>query len=140
MEANYNSRTGIISSDSPTIITLRMVNTLNQNVQVDLQGCLVTIDEVLYQECLPGDTALYPYEIRTISHIPLMLEAGEQTLSVALGAGLFNQLLTLDDCEILSSGLLGEINLTQYQKWAADLDFTNIISVFDIILLSDNIQ
>ena len=35
MEANYNSRTGIISSDSPTIITLRMVNTLNQNVQVD---------------------------------------------------------------------------------------------------------
>ena len=96
MEANYNSRTGIISSDSPTIITLRMVNTLNQNVQVDLQGCLVTIDEVLYQECLPGDASLYPYEIRTISHIPLMLEAGEQTLSVALGAGLFNQLLTLD--------------------------------------------
>ena len=35
---------------------------------------------------------------------------------------------TLDDIMILSSGLLCEINLTLFQYWASDVDFTNNIS------------
>ena len=51
-----------------------------------------------------------------------------------------DQLLTLDDMGILSSGLLGEINLTPFQQWGSDIDFTNSISIIDLILLSDSIQ
>ena len=38
-------------------------------------------------------------------------------------------LITLDDMGILSSGLLSEINLTPFQYWASDIDFTNSISI-----------
>ena len=51
-----------------------------------------------------------------------------------------DQLLTLDDLDLLLSGLLGEINLTLFQYWGSDIDFTNSISVLDLILLSDSIQ
>ena len=51
-----------------------------------------------------------------------------------------DQLLTLDDLDLLLSGLLGEINLTLFQQWGSDIDFTNSISVLDLILLSDSIQ
>ena len=51
-----------------------------------------------------------------------------------------DQLLTLDDLDILSSGLLGEINLTLFQQWGSDIDFSNSVSIFDLILLSDSIQ
>ena len=51
-----------------------------------------------------------------------------------------DQLITLDDIEILSSGLLCEINLTPFQYWASDVDFTNNVSVFDLISLSDRVQ
>ena len=51
-----------------------------------------------------------------------------------------DQLLTLDDLVILSSGLLGEINLTLFQQWGSDIDFSNSVSIFDLIILSDSIQ
>ena len=51
-----------------------------------------------------------------------------------------DQLLTLDDLDILSSGLLGEINLTLFQQWSSDIDFSNSVSILDLILLSDSIQ
>ena len=51
-----------------------------------------------------------------------------------------DQLLTLDDLDILSSGLLGEINLTLFQQWGSDIDFSNSVSIFDLILISDSIQ
>ena len=51
-----------------------------------------------------------------------------------------DQIITLDDIEILSSGLLSEINLTLFQYWASDLDFSNNVSVFDLISLSDIVR
>ena len=51
-----------------------------------------------------------------------------------------DQLLTLDDLDLLLSGLLGEINLTLFQQWGSDINFTNSISVLDLILLSDSLQ
>ena len=51
-----------------------------------------------------------------------------------------DQLITLDDIEILSLGLLYEINLTPFQYWASDVDFNNNVSVFDLISLSDRVQ
>ena len=51
-----------------------------------------------------------------------------------------DQSITMGDIGILSSGLLGEFNFTLFQHWASDIDFTNSVSVFDLILLSDYIQ
>ena len=48
--------------------------------------------------------------------------------------------ITLLDLGILSSYLINENELNQYQYWASDLDFSNIISVFDILLLADLIE
>jgi len=48
--------------------------------------------------------------------------------------------ITMVDLEILSSVLLNQIDLTQYQYWASDLDFTNTISIFDLLMLSNDIQ
>ena len=51
-----------------------------------------------------------------------------------------DQIITLDDIEILSSWLLSETNLTPFQYWASGVDFTNNVSVFDLISLSDRVQ
>ena len=51
-----------------------------------------------------------------------------------------DQIITLDDIEILSSGLLSEINLTPFQYWASDVDFTNNVSVFDLTSLIDRVR
>ena len=48
--------------------------------------------------------------------------------------------ITILDLGILSSYLINENELNQYQYWASDLDFSNIISVFDILLLADLIE
>ena len=48
--------------------------------------------------------------------------------------------ITLLDLEILLASLINENELNQYQYWASDLDFSNIVSVFDILLLADLIE
>jgi len=113
---------------------------------VPYENTQIAYDTFVGQGAQNISITLYPESLGGHSEVAgIALSAGLEAIfdyQVISSKGDLNgdQLLTLDDCEILSSGLLGEINLTQYQKWAADLDFTNIISVFDIILLSDNIQ
>ncbi len=51
-----------------------------------------------------------------------------------------NSDITLYDLEILSTFLINDNELNQYQYWAGDLDFNNTISVFDILILADLIE
>ena len=96
MEVTSNSRTGALYSDSPTIITTRLINSLDESLTVNLDGCLLVIADILYEECIPGSEIFAPHEIRTISHTPLMLDVGTQSFSVSLGDNTLSEEITLN--------------------------------------------
>jgi len=113
MEVSSNSRTGILYSDSPTIITTRLINSLDESVTVNLDGCLLVIADVLYEECAPGSQTFAPHEIRTISHTPLMLDVGVQNLLISLGDNSISEEIILNVEQGESPGTsIGDLSAT----------------------------
>lgn len=96
MEVSSNSRTGVLYSDSPTIITTRLINSLDEPLTINLDGCLLVIADILYEDCMPGSDVFAPHEIRTISHTPLMLNEGTHSITVSLGDNTVSEELALE--------------------------------------------
>ena len=51
-----------------------------------------------------------------------------------------NSEITLLDLGILSSAIVNNNELTQYQYWAGDLDYNGTASVIDILMLADLVE
>jgi DNA-binding MarR family transcriptional regulator len=93
LEATITTRTGVFSTDSPAVLTLNLVNNLDQEMALDMNECRVNIDDVLSVAC--GPAVLAPLEVYHLTSSLVILEEGEQVLSWALGDGALSDSTTI---------------------------------------------
>jgi len=93
LEAAITTRTGVFSSDSPAVLTLNLVNNLDQEMTLDMNECRVNINDVLSEAC--GPSVLAPHEVYHLTSSLIILEEGEQVISWALGDGALSDSTTI---------------------------------------------
>ena len=94
LEVIATARDGIHAEASPSIITIRLHNTLATDVDLDLEGCKISINTQLIGSC--GPDVLAGYEIITIAQIPVSLESGLNEFDLALGDGVLLTSLVIE--------------------------------------------
>lgn len=131
------ARDGEHAEASPSIVTLRLHNTLNEEMVTDFGNCKIVLNELLLGPC--GPNSLSAHEVITIGQFPLMLSEGENTISVALGDGVLYQEVVLiaveDSDQSISSGNLAELQFEmvledgssfgESEVFVADIAITN---------------
>ena len=96
------ARDGVHAEASPSILTVRLANTLNENMELDFQNCALVINSELHGDC--GPTSLRGMEVVTIAQIPVELIAGENTYSVSIGDSQLSQDITIIASEDVDQG------------------------------------
>ena len=102
LEATITTRTGEFSTDSPAVLTLNLVNNLDQEMVLDMNECRVNIDDTLLEMC--GPSMLAPREVYHLTSSLIVLEEGEQEISWALGDGALSDSATIS---VAASGVAG---------------------------------
>ena len=114
LEVIATARDGIHAEASPSIITIRLHNTLATDVDLDLEGCKISINTQLIGSC--GPDVLAGYEIITIAQIPVSLESGLNEFDLALGDGVLLTSLVIEAAgdidEASSIGNIEDIELS----------------------------
>ncbi len=133
-----SARDGVHAEASPSILTVRLANTLNENIDLDFQNCALVINSKLHGDC--GPSILRGMEIVTIAQIPVVLSAGENTYSVSIGDSQLRQDITIiaieDVDQGVNSGPLTEVALDL--QLPGDLKFEEFEIFSPDILLSNN--
>ena len=94
MDVLVTSRTGAHSENSPSIVTVRLQNTLNQEINTEFGECKIEINSVLFGSC--GPSSMSSKEIVTVEQIPVDLASGNNEIVVSLGDGSLTKLITLE--------------------------------------------
>ena len=97
MDVLVTSRTGSHSENSPSIVTVRLQNTLNQEINTEFGECKIEINSVLFGSC--GPSSMSSKEIVTVEQIPIDLVSGNNEIVVSLGDGSLTKLITLEATE-----------------------------------------
>ena len=107
------SREGVYSEAEPIIISIRLHNSLNEDVALDFGECRLVINSELFGECGPND--LMANQIVTIAQIPYLLDSGINEFTVSIGDSVLSQTITLDafsdSDQGVNSGNLDSISL-----------------------------
>ncbi len=69
------ARDGIHAESSPSIISIRLHNTLQEEVQLNMGDCRIVINDELFESCGPDN--LRTGEVVTVDQVPVMLNSGE---------------------------------------------------------------
>jgi DNA-binding MarR family transcriptional regulator len=111
LEMITTARDGFHAEASPSIVTIRLHNTLSEDVSLAFGNCKISLNEQLLDSC--GPSSLSAHEIVTIGQYPFILTEGENTISVSLGDGVLYeevQLVALEDSDqATSNGNLDDI-------------------------------
>lgn len=91
------ARDGNHAEASPSIITARLHNTLPVDIDLDLEGCKLSLNSQLIGEC--GPSALEGHQIVTIAQIAVPLDSGLNEFSMSLGDGVLMTNLVIDAIE-----------------------------------------
>ena len=94
MDVLVTSRTGAHSENSPSIVTVRLQNTLSQEINTEFGECKIEINSVLFGSC--GPSSMSSKEIVTVEQIPIDLVSGNNEIVVSLGDGSLTKLITLE--------------------------------------------
>ena len=132
------ARDGVHAEGAPSILTVRLANTINENIDLDFQNCALVINSELHGDC--GPNSLRGMEIVTIAQIPVELSAGENTYSISIGDSQLRQDITIiaveDVDQGVNSGPLAELALDlQLQD---DFEFEELEIFSPDILLKNN--
>ena len=132
------ARDGVHAEASPSILTVRLTNTLTEKIDLDFQNCGLVINNELHGDC--GPESLRGLEAVTIAQIPVELSAGENTYSVSIGDSQLRQDITIiaveDVDQGVNSGQLGEVSLDLQLQ--GDLEFEELEIFSPDILLENN--
>ena len=113
MSVITTSREGVYSEAEPIIISIRLHNSLNEDVALDFGECRLVINSELFGECGPND--LMANQIVTIAQIPYLLDSGINEFTVSIGDSVLSQTITLDafsdSDQGVNSGNLDSISL-----------------------------
>ncbi|MGB2451753.1 MAG: winged helix-turn-helix transcriptional regulator [Candidatus Poseidoniaceae archaeon] len=138
MTLTASSRDGVHAEASPSILTVRLANTLNEKIDLELQNCALVINSKLQGDC--GPNSLRGLEVVTIAQIPVDLSAGENTFSVSIGDSQLRQDITIiaieDVDQGVNSGQLDEMTLDL--QLPGDLEFEELEIFSPDILLKNN--
>ncbi|MBA64971.1 MAG: hypothetical protein CMG55_04130 [Candidatus Marinimicrobia bacterium] len=113
---------------------------------VPYQNAQVAYDTFIFNGAQNINLTLYPVALGGHAEVaPICLSAG---FDIILEYQLINLKGDLDgdsnisllDLDILSSAVINQNELSQYQYWASDLDFNNNTSLFDVLMLIDLID
>ncbi|MGY8745510.1 MAG: ArsR family transcriptional regulator [Candidatus Poseidoniales archaeon] len=114
LELVVTARDGIHAEASPSIITVRLHNNLNEEMALDFGDCKLVVNSRLIESC--GPNSLSANEVVTIAQISVMLETGENTISASLGDGVLSKefiLNAVDDLDqAVSVGNLEDFTLS----------------------------
>ena len=83
MYVSATSRTEVHYDVSPSLITVRIANTLDEILDLDFDDCRLVINDELYGDC--GPDSIYGKEIVTIAQIPVNINLGQNDFSISLG-------------------------------------------------------
>ncbi len=113
MSVITTSREGVYSEAEPIIISIRLHNSLNEDVALDFGECRLVINSELFGECGPNN--LMANQIVTIAQIPYLLDSGINEFTVSIGDSVLSQTITLDAIsdsdQGVNSGNLDSISL-----------------------------
>jgi len=91
------ARDGIHAQASPSIITARLHNTLPVDIDLDLEGCKLSLNSQLIGDC--GPSTLKGHQIVTVTQIAVPLDSGLNEFSMSLGDGVLMTNLVIDAIE-----------------------------------------
>ena len=91
------SRTGVHYDESPSLITVRLANTLDETLDLAFGDCQVVINDELYGDC--GPNSIYGKEIVTIAQIPVDIKLGQNDFSISLGGSTLSKELSIEGYE-----------------------------------------
>lgn len=132
------ARDGVHAEASPSILTVRIANTLKESIDLNFENCALVINSELHGDC--GPDSLRGMEIVTIAQIPVELSSGENTYSVSIGDSQLRQDITIiaieDVDQGVNSGQLGEVSIDLQLQ--GDLEFEELEIFSPDILLKNN--
>ena len=141
LEVIVTARDGVHAEASPSIITARIHNSLAQEMLLDFGDCRLTINSQLYDSC--GPASLSANEIVTIAQIPVSLESGENSISIALGDNVLSKEIILnvvdDSDQSTSVGNLENINLNLVLEDGISFGESDVF-ISDIIITNDGLE
>ena len=107
------ARDGVFSEAEPAIISVRLHNSLSEDVSLDFGECRLIINSEILDECGPNN--LLANQIVTITQIPYLLDSGINEFTVSIGDSVLAQTITLDAVsdsdQGVNSGNLDSISL-----------------------------
>ena len=96
MYVTATSRTGVHYDASPSLITVRIANTLDEILDLDFDDCRLVINDELWR--LRSDS-IYGKEIVTIAQIPVNINSGQNDFSISLGYSTLSKELSIEGYE-----------------------------------------
>ena len=88
------ARDGVHSEATPSIISVRLHNSLAEDITLDFGECRLIVNSELFEECGPND--LQANQIVTIAQIPFMLNDGVNEFTISLGNSVLSETFSLD--------------------------------------------
>ena len=114
LELIATARDGVHAQASPSIITARLHNTLPVGINLDLDGCKLSFNAQLIENC--GPSALRGHQIVTVAQIAVSLDSGLNEFSMSLGDGVLTTELVIDAIEdgdeAIWTGDMGNLELS----------------------------
>ena len=131
------ARDGVHAQGSPSIITVRLHNTLSSEVALNFGDCRLSVNYQLMDGC--GPNTISGHEIVTIAQFPVELSTGENQYNIALGDGVAVENLVInaiDDSDSgFNSGDIGDLALKlvleddstfgEMDNFVSDISITN---------------
>ena len=107
------ARDDVFSEAEPAIISVRLHNSLDEDVALDFGECKLIINSELLGECGPNN--LLANQIVTIAQVPYLLEIGTNEFAVSIGNSELSQTISFDALpdsdQGVNSGNLDSISL-----------------------------
>ena len=107
------AREGVFSEAEPAIISVRLHNSMNEDVALDFGECKLIINSKMLDECGPNN--LLANQIVTIAQIPYLLDSGINEFTISIGDSVLSQTITIDAVsdsdQGVNSGNLDSISL-----------------------------
>lgn len=131
------ARDGVHSEAAPSIISVRLHNSLAEDITLDFGECRLIVNSELFEEC--GPNGLQANQIVTIAQIPFMLDDGVNEFTISLGDSVLSETFSLDAApdgdQGIYSGNLESITLDLILEGDSQFgemeDFAPDISIFN---------
>ena len=135
LELVLTSRDGVHAEGAPSILTVRLHNSISESIELGFGSCELIVDDEMMGAC--GPSSLMANQILTIAQIPIELQEGAQTIQVSLGDMVLAQQIEIDviadqDAGVnsgdLSKAVIG-LEIQESNEFGADDIFTSEISI-----------